>query len=151
MEKVKVIVTGIISTLMSWLGMLFVPVFLLVGFNVIDYFTGIIASKYRKETVSSYKGMKGIIKKVCMWLLILVGAMIDTLISYAATTVGLPIKLPYIVATVVAVWLICNEIISVLENLLDIGVEMPAFLMQLAKNIKKQVEDKTNIKDEEEN
>ena len=69
----------------------------------------------------------------------------DVLINYAGQYVGLSIKLPFVVATIVAVWLICNEIISILENLLDIGVAMPPFLMPLAKMIKGQVEDKTKM------
>ena len=41
MDKVKALVIAAISTLMSWLGILAVPVFLMVGCNVIDYITGI--------------------------------------------------------------------------------------------------------------
>jgi phage-related holin len=48
------------------------------------------------------------------------------------------------VASLVAVWLICNEIISILENISDIGVAMPPFLLKLAGNLKSQVESKTN-------
>ncbi len=149
MEKVKVLFTAALSAVMSWLGILAIPVFLLVGCNLIDYFTGLAAAKFRNELVNSYKGIKGIAKKVCMWLLIAVGAIIDVLINYGVEYIGLEIKLPFIVATIVAVWLICNEIISILENMLDIGVEMPPFLLPIVKNIKKQVEDKANIESEE--
>lgn len=142
MDKVKVMVIAAVSALMSWLGLLAVPVFLLVGVNVIDYITGIWAAGYRTENVSSYKGIRGIIKKVCMWLLVLVGAWIDVLLNYTAECAGLNVNLPFIVAIVVAVWLVVNEIISILENMLDIGVRMPPFLMPIVKYIKKQVEDK---------
>lgn len=74
MEKVKTMIIAAMSALMSWLGILAVPVFLLVGCNIIDYVTGLCAAKYRKDKkISSYKSIRGIIKKVCMWLLILVG------------------------------------------------------------------------------
>ena len=53
-------------------------------------------------------------------------------------------------ATVVAVWLVANEIISILENMLDIGVTMPPFLMPIVKYIKKQVENKANLPEAEE-
>lgn len=66
MKKVQVLVTAALSALMSWLGILAVPVLLLVGCNVIDYITGLLAAPYRTQTVSSYKGIRGIIKKVCM-------------------------------------------------------------------------------------
>lgn len=148
MKKVEVIVTAVISALMSWLGILAVPVFLLILCNVIDYGTGLAAAKYRDEFINSYKGMRGIVKKVCMWLLIVVGAVIDTLVNYGIEYIGFGITIPFIVATVVAVWLIVNEVISILENMVDIGVEMPPFLMKLAKNIKSQVEQKADINTE---
>lgn len=144
MDKFKVTVTAVISALMSWMGILAVPVFLLVGCNLIDYFTGLCAAKYRSEGISSYKGIRGIIKKVCMWLLIVVGAVVDALLNYVAEYIGLGITIPFIVATVVAVWLVVNEIISILENMLDIGVSMPPFLMPVVKHIKKQMEEKAD-------
>ena len=145
MKKIEVIVTAIVSALMSWLGILAIPVLLLVGCNVIDYGTGLCAAKYREERIDSYKGLKGIAKKVCMWLLIVVGAFIDILINYAVEYMGFAISLPFIVATIVAVWLIVNEIISILENMTDIGVDMPPFLLPLVKNIKHQVEEKADM------
>lgn len=150
MDKVKVTVTAVISALMSWMGILAVPVFLLVGCNLIDYFTGLCAAKYRTENINSYKGIRGIIKKVCMWLLVLIGAWIDILINYAVECAGIGLNLPFVVATVVAVWLVVNEIISILENMLDIGVTMPPFLMPIVRYIKKQVEDKAAVTEETE-
>ena len=151
MKKVQVMVTAVLSALMSWLGILAVPVFLLVGCNVIDYITGLLAAPYRTQTVSSYKGIRGIIKKVCMWLLVLVGAWMDILINYATQCAGLQVTLPFIVAVVVAVWLTLNEIISILENIIDIGVPLPPFLLPIVKHIKQAVEDKAQIEEQEEN
>lgn len=150
MDKVKVTVIAVISALMSWLGILAVPVLLLVGCNIIDYATGLCAVKYRNDSISSYKSIRGITKKVCMWLLVVVGAFIDVLIQYAVECAGIGLTVPFVVATVVAVWLVVNEIISILENMSDIGVNMPPFLLPLMKYIKKQVEDKADIAGEEE-
>lgn len=145
MQKVKVVFITIWSALFSALGILALPVVLLVVGNVTDYITGIMASQYREEQVSSYKGIRGIYKKVGMWILIIIGCMMDSLIKYTVQYMGLSVSPPYIIATVVAVWLICNEIISILENLIDIGIAIPPFLMPLAKMIKGQVEDKTKL------
>ena len=146
MDKVKVTVIAVVSALMSWLGILAVPVFLLVGCNIIDYITGLMAAPYREDgSISSYKGIRGIIKKVCMWLLVLIGAWIDILINYAVECAGVSLTIPFIVATVVAVWLVVNEIISILENMLDIGVAMPPFLLPVVRYIKKQVEEKADV------
>ena len=98
--------------------------------------------------MSTVIGIRGIIKKVCMWLLVLVGAWIDILLDYAAECAGINVGLPFIAATVVAVWLVVNEIISILENMLDIGVKMPPFLLPIVKYIKKQVEEKVSVIDQ---
>lgn len=149
MQKIKVIITAAGSAVMGWLGILAVPVFMLVGCNVVDYLTGLCAAGYRDENVSSYKGIRGIIKKVCMWLLVLIGAWVDVLINYAIECTGAGITLPFIVATIVAVWLVVNEIISILENMIDIGVTLPPFLMPIVKYIKKQVEESAVIEKQE--
>jgi phage-related holin len=49
------------------------------------------------------------------------------------------------VACFVALWLICNEIISILENIADIGVDLPPFLLKIVKNLKSQVESKADL------
>ena len=145
MDKVKASFVAAFSVIFGWLGILAVPVLILAGLNFTDYITGILASKRRNELVTSDKGLWGIVKKIGMWILVGLGWAMDVLINYAGQYVGLSIKLPFVVATIVAVWLICNEIISILENLLDIGVAMPPFLMPLARMIKGQVEDKTKV------
>ena len=149
MDKVKLTVIAAVSALMGWLGILAVPVFLLLGCNLVDYGTGLVAAARRQEQISSYRSVWGIAKKVCQWLLVLVGAWIDVLLNYAVECAGVEITIPFVVATVVAVWLVVNEIISILENMLDIGVEMPPFLIPLVKYIKKQTEEKTGIQDGE--
>lgn len=136
--------------LSSLLGILTIPVLLMVACNVIDYITGLMASPYRSEDINSYKSIRGIMKKVCMWLLVVVGAIIDQLILYASDTVGITLPFTFLVACIVAIWIICNEIISVLENMKDMGVALPAFLQPLVKNIKSQVEDKVKIEEDSE-
>ena len=139
-HKSQAWLTVAISAVMDFLGILAIPVFLMVGCNLIDYITGLVASKYRQEQINSYKGMRGIIKKVCMWLLVIVGAMLDVLIKYATQTMGFNIQVPFIVATLVTVWIVVNEIVSILENLVDIGIELPPFLMPIVRRIKKEIE-----------
>lgn len=137
---IKAIVAGISGFLSSLLGILYIPVLLLVACNIIDYATGLAAAKYRNQQVDSYRGLRGIFKKVSMWLLVVVGAIVDQLLKYAAVTIGFTIPITFLVACVVAIWLICNEIISILENIKDIGVPVPPFLLPLLKNLKSQTE-----------
>ena len=140
-DKTKGWLTIALSAIMDFLGILAIPVFLMVGCNLIDYITGLIASKRREEQINSYKSIWGIIKKVCMWILVVIGAVVDVLIRYTTQTMGFNVQIPFIVATLVAVWIVVNEIISILENMIDIGVELPPFLMPIVKRIKKEVEE----------
>lgn len=134
---IKAIITVIGSWLSAVLGILYIPVLLMVACNVIDYITGIMAAGNRTDGgISSYKSMRGITKKVTMWLLVVVGAIIDQLLLYAADTFGYQLPFTFFVACVVAIWIICNELISILENMVDVGISLPTFLMPLVKNLK---------------
>lgn len=138
---VKGTVTAVSSFFASILGILAVPVCLMVFSNVIDYITGLMACEFRGENISSYKSIRGIMKKICMWLLVVVGAIIDVLLKYASETIGITLPFTFLVACIVAIWIICNEVISILENIKDMEVELPAFLEKMTKNIKTQVEE----------
>lgn len=142
---VQAVITAITGTLTSIFGALAIPVLLLVLCNIIDYATGLAAAKYRSEKIESYKGIRGITKKVCMWLLVAVGAIIDELLLYAGDAIGYSIPIAFLIASIVAIWLICNEIISILENIKDIGVPIPGFLAPLMEHIKSHVNTITEI------
>lgn len=124
---IKAVCTAVFAILSALLGVLAIPVILMVLCNIIDYATGLMASKYRKEDINSYKSIKGIFKKVAMWLLVVVGAVIDQMLLYASDAVGLSLPFSFLIACIVALWIICNEIISILENIQDMGVKIPAF------------------------
>lgn len=147
---IKAFFTAIFALISSVLGVLTVPVLLMVACNVLDYATGLMASTYRSEDINSYKSIRGIMKKVSMWLLVIVGAIIDQLLLYASQTAGITLPFTFLVACIVAIWIICNEIISILENIKDMGVTIPAFLIPLVTHVKSQVEDKVNIDTEKE-
>lgn len=148
---IKAIITAATGFLSSVLGILYIPVLLMVACNLIDYITGLVAAKYRTDGgISSYRSMKGITKKVMMWLLVVVGAIIDEVLAYTSVTLGLAMPFTFLVACIVAIWIICNEIISILENMLDIGVDIPTFLLPMIKNIKRQAEGVTGIEEDKE-
>lgn len=150
MENVKKIFIAIGSMLSSWLGILYVPMIILITCNIIDYATGLCAAKYREESINSYKSLRGIAKKICMWLLVGIGALLDWLMNFAVIQIGISFSLHFFIGSVAAVWLIANEIISILENMKDIGAPLPPFLMKIAENIKSQAEKKADIDSKEE-
>lgn len=148
MDKAKIAIAGFFAVVSSWLGTLAIPVYILVACNLIDYATGITAACVQKEEVSSYKSIVGIAKKVFMYLLIVIGVFVDTMLQYMFNSLGVPISLPFVVGCIVACWLVLNEILSILENMNDIGVPMPPFLMPLVERLKKTAEKKgEDVKD----
>lgn len=140
LKTAKAVCVAAFGLLSSWLGVLAIPVYVLVACNIMDYITGLAAAHRRNQKVSSYVGVLGIAKKVCMWLLIAVGAVVDWLLLYCGASLGFEIHLPMLVASLVAVWLIINEIISILENVGDIGVPLPGFLTKIVQGLKSKIE-----------
>lgn len=138
---IKGAVAVVLGGLTAFLGDLAIPIYVLVACNVIDYATGLMSAKARGEQISSYKGIQGIAKKVGQWLLVLVGWLLDVLIAYAVHHVSPELSVPVVVAIIVAVWLGFNEVISILENLGDMGVPMPPFLKKIVQNLKGKIED----------
>lgn len=140
LKAIKAVCVTVFGLLSSWLGVLAVPVYVLVGCNVMDYATGLAAAHRRGQKVSSYKGINGIAKKVCMWLLIAVGAVVDWLLLYCGDQLGVEMHLPMLVSSLTAVWLIVNEVISILENIGDTGVPLPGFLTKIVEGLKSKIE-----------
>ena len=139
-NNIKAIIIAVFSFLSSILGALYIPVLLMVACNVIDYITGLMAASYRNDGISSYRSIKGITKKVAMWLLVVVGAIIDRLIIYCTESLNIDIHMNFLVAAIVAIWIVCNELISILENIVDIGIKIPNFLKPIVTKIKNQAE-----------
>ena len=146
MKLIKNLISVIGGLLSSFFGVVGIPLSILVGFNIIDYLTGISAAKNRGQKIDSAKGLGGIIKKILMWLLVVVAYMVDGLIAYSANRLGINIAFNTTIASITCVWLAVNECISILENIVDAGVEVPSFLESIVKNLKSKMEDKADAK-----
>lgn len=139
-ETIKMFFITLFTAITSYMGILAIPVYILIGLEIFDYITGITAAKYRNQKVDSYKGIRGICKKIGMLSLVGLGAVIDWLLKYAGEMVDINVTAQFIIASLIAVWLICNELISILENLKDIGVPFPQFMLKIIENIKSKTE-----------
>ena len=147
MEKTQIIhitLAGAIGALAAYFNILMVPLIVLVIVMGIDYLTGMISAK-REGALNSRVGVLGIIKKVGYLALVGVGIVVDYLITSALTQVGVQTSLPNFFGLMVIIWLIINELISILENLGEIGVPMPPFLVKTVKNLKGRVDDETKL------
>lgn len=149
LERAKFAFVAFFTAVNSALGVMSIPVYILVGSNIFDYFTGILASVYRGEAVSSYRGFRGIAKKVCMWLLVGVGFVLDYAVATVGGQLGIRLEINCLVSTAVVFWLVANEIISILENISDIGTPLPPFLMELVQLLKSKTEDSVTFQGED--
>ena len=84
---------------------------------------------------------------VAVPIIMLVFAMIiDWLISQGLQQINVDLHYSVFFAVLVAVWLIINELISVLENLAKMGVPIPNFLKKLIDRLKNTVDEKGDDK-----
>lgn len=89
---------------------------------VVDYSTGIavaIAGKSKKTEkggLSSTVGMRGIIKKIVIMLLVLVSAQVDSVMG------------THYIRDAVCIGFVLNEILSIIENAGLLGIPLPAAL-----------------------
>ena len=69
-----------------------------------------------------------------------VGYFICTGLAAANVDIGVT----YCCGLIVTIWLIINELISILENLSELGTPIPKFLVNIVRRLKNTVENKTD-------
>lgn len=148
-SMLKLTLIAAVSVVLSYFNALLIPIVVLVAVMVIDYISGMTSAK-RTGELSSRLGVMGILKKVGYLALVAVGMVVDYLITSALVHVGVHIQINYCFAMIIIIWLIVNELISILENLGEIGVPIPDFLRKSIKKIKNSVENKAGEGDEHE-
>ena len=95
--------------------------------NIVDYITGIIKAKVY-HTENSNKGLKGIIKKVGYWIVIALAFFIALSFENMGETIGLNLSFTRFLGWFTLATFIINEIRSILENLVILGVDVPPFI-----------------------
>lgn len=132
------------------LGILFPVLMILTGMMVIDYISGMMASKV--EAIehpndpnygwSSKKGAKGIAKKVGYLFVVAVAMVVDYLSLKIAAAIGIPVTAKAVFGLLVAVWYILNELLSIIENAGRMGANVPEWLSRYIAVLKKKIDDK---------
>lgn len=148
-RSLQVIFSAALAALISYLGVVAIPVTVLMTAMIIDYVTGMAAAWHSKK-LSSKKGLSGIIKKISYLALICVGMGVDWLIYSGLSQAGISTEHSVFFGVLVTVWLIINELISILENLKAIGVPLPTFLIKIVKRLKITVENVGESEDKNE-
>ena len=90
---------------------------ILLIFIIMDYVTGV-AAAFKTKTLKSSEGFEGLMKKGAIFLIVILAAQLDRITGNAAG----------VFRTSTAFFFIANDALSVLENVGEMGVRLPAFL-----------------------
>ena len=119
-------------------------------FNAIDYLTGYCKARFYKKNESSAIGAKGILKKVCYWVVIGLAFFISTCFVYMGETIGIDLSFVQLFGWFTLATYLINEIRSILENLVEMNVNVPSFLIAGLAVTQKLLDAKIEIKESEE-
>lgn len=138
-NKITNTISAITTTLTSVLGIEWV---LFAGYlilNIIDYLTGSFKARIKKNE-SSNKGIIGILKKVCYWILIGVSFFISFLLTKLGQKININLEFIMLFGWFTLTCLTINESRSIIENLIEIGIDVPNFLKKGLENYHNKVE-----------
>lgn len=102
-------------------------VYTLLLFVIVDYMTGVFVAITTK-TLNSEVGYKGIAKKVCIFLLVGVGNLIDVNVLGSGATIR----------TAVIFFYLANEGISIIENAAALGMPIPQKLIAILEQLNRE-------------
>ena len=148
-NTLQAVFSAALTALACYFNVVAVPLAVLIIVLIIDYATGMVSAWHNSE-LSSKKGIWGIIKKICYVALVFVGMSVDYLIYNALSSLGVAIDCTLFFGLLVTIWLIINELISILENLSKIGVPLPKFITSVVTRLKNTVENAVNDDESEE-
>lgn len=140
-----ILFAGVLGALAAYFNVLLIPLIVLAIVMLIDYVTGMAGASCSGK-LSSRVGIMGILKKAGYFALVAVGMVADYLISSALVEIGIDLKITYCFGMIITIWLIINELISILENLGELNVPLPSFLVNIIKTLKSKVEEQAEGK-----
>ena len=139
-NTIKAALAAALGALCAYGIQLLVPVLVLLVVMVLDYITGM-AKAWHAGELSSRVGLWGILKKVGYLVIVGVACVVDWLLRYGADSLGWNWPVDFLFASIVIIWLVINELLSILENVSAIGAPVPGFMQALLKKLKVHTED----------
>ena len=125
-EIIDSVLAVIATTFIYLIGGLDIALVCLLIVIVLDYISGIIKAYVTKE-LSSKIGLKGILKKVGILLIVMLSVLVDRVTGETGA-----------VRTLVIYYFVANEGLSILENLGQAGVPIPESIKKALKVLKKE-------------
>lgn len=147
-DKYNIIVGGIVTVLSAIFGVFWYLFALFLLFNVLDWLTGWYKS-YKLKQESSKVGLKGLLKKLGYWVILIVAFSIPVAFIKLGTTIGVDLSFLELLGWFTLASLMVNEIRSILENLVETGYNVPNILIQGLAVTEKMVNKDTVTKDKE--
>ncbi len=139
-DFIHILFAGALGALAAYFNVLLIPLVVLTAVMLIDYITGMAGASVTGK-LNSRVGVMGIVKKAGYLALVAVGMVVDYLISNALVSIGINLQINYCFGMIITIWLIINELISILENLGELKVPLPSFLVNMIKTLKGRVEE----------
>lgn len=119
-------VVAVLSYILGEHWILFVAFLLL---NIADWLTGWMKSRMAKKE-NSVKGWKGVLKKLGYWLMIMVAFGASAVFIEIGKTIGVDLQVTTLLGWFVLASLLINEIRSILENFVEVGLNVPVVLIK---------------------
>lgn len=126
---------ALVFGLSTLFGVPIVPLVVLGVLMLLDYASGL-SSAWIGGRLSSKKSIVGILKKVAYLAVIAVGVACDYVIRSGFSAAGYEFSTGCAVSLIIVIWLIINEMISILENISEMGVPVPTFLLAVVQKLK---------------
>jgi toxin secretion/phage lysis holin len=125
---------GVFAYIYHCLNELFIILTLLI---LIDYITGIVKIFVNDDLFfDSKKAIKGAVKKLMYFILILMGFLADFIMNLTTDKLSVDIETNGTIGIIVALYLIANEAFSTLQNLIEIGLPVPKILLNFYGKLK---------------
>lgn len=124
-------------------GALLPVLLVLLGVMILDYITGMVKAGI-SGTLNSTRGWQGLLKKLMYAVTVAIAMVADYLLYIGGKEIGVDMHESAYFGTLVSLWLIINECISILENLSEIGVPMPGFLGRILQRVQGKVDEAGN-------
>lgn len=139
--------TAGVAALGAWMlarvGALLPVLLVLLGVMILDYITGMVKAGIA-GTLNSTRGWQGLLKKLMYAVTVAIAMVADYLLYIGGSQIGIDMHESAYFGTLVSIWLIINECISILENLSEIGVPMPGFLGRILQRVQDKVDETGN-------
>ena len=137
-------VSAILGTVATLLEAYLVLVILVACAIVLDVITGLVKCFATGEKLSSEKGQKGFWKKIMLLMALLFAFFLD--VSIPAVMEVVKIQMPFekslLFGSIVGVYIILNESISICENILKANrMALPKWLKKLFQDAKKEIDE----------